>query len=304
MRFVFLVFVLVASNLQAEVTPLGILNIDFSGSSEPALVYASDGVIYEVDSNNKSLLAQLEFAKNQQLEVDLEITDNGELTDTLEIRDEILGLTPLNNKTYSALMSDPKFFGNIKNGGPTPELMNEKVTDFDSLEDATEYFKTQRTDTKRRSQCYNRAHVWAWELLKRQYKGEKIHVGKLWIFWSKFYTRKYRFKWWFHIAPFVTVKGDLKVMDRSFMKAPIDTQEWVDNLVKVKITCKEVYKYSSYRQHQDTADCFFIKSSVYYWQPFQIENLEKEGPERNKWVDGEIIRAYKNAISRWIRRVP
>ncbi len=53
-------------------------------------------------------------------------------------------------------------------------------------------------------------------------KSEKIFI---------FYTRKYRsydrsWKWWFHVAPMVRVKGQEVVLDTEFAKGPLTEYDW------------------------------------------------------------------------------
>ena len=136
-------------------------------------------------------------------------------------------------------------------------------------------FATMRRGIRNRSQCYNRAHVWAWELNKKVYNDRKIQVGKIWLFFTRKYIREYRYKWWFHVSPFVDVNSELRVMDRKFTKGPLPEKTWTDIFIYSKQRCTEVYKYSDYRDHQFATHCYVIKSSLYYWQPYQVDNVER-----------------------------
>ena len=67
-------------------------------------------------------------------------------------------------------------------------------------------YNKMRTETKRRSQCFNRAYVWSHELLKF----DNIHSKKILIY----YTNKFRAdldpKWGFHIAPMVVMENRIE----------------------------------------------------------------------------------------------
>lgn len=280
---------------------IGILNIDMEGS--PALIYGSDGKIYEADETNDELMSRLKFAQKNQVEVEINRGEFGQIQDMLDSREKIFEVSLVNKIIEIDTILNPKVYGHTKLFQSEGNLQNEDVTDFKDIETVGRLFKSQRSDTKWKSQCYNRAHVWAWEFYKRYYQGERIKAGKMWIFFSKNYIRRHEYKWWFHIAPYVTVNGNVKIMDKSFTKSPTAPSDWVNSVVDYKIECKEVYKYSEYSEDQDRASCFFIRTSLYYWQPWQIENAETKNEERVEWVEWELKKAYKNAIS-WFAKVP
>ena len=180
---------------------------------------------------------------------------------------------------------------------PTP-LDGYSLTSIYNLDDANKLFRSQRTRTKRRSQCYNRAHVWSYELKKRG-----VNSGKIWIFFTKRYIKEYRYKWWFHVAPYIKVKGQSEsiVMDREFTRKPETETKWKNIFMKNNAPCTTVEYYSDYRNYfwNGPKFCYIIKSSMYYWQPFNIENLEKGEPEKKSWVTKELEQAYRNAIRGW-----
>jgi hypothetical protein len=280
---------------------VGVLNIETSTShGELSSVYASDGRIYDVDSNRTKLIHQLQFAMEHDLEVKLDLLPiNEKLNILLNKRNEIVRATISARTADRSLVMGKKFSDRTKSITGLADLQNSYVTDFKSEEGVDNLFKTQKKNMRFRSQCYNRAHVWAWELNKKTYAGKKIQTGKMWVFYSRHFIRKYRFKWWFHIAPYVTVNKKVRIIDRTFMKSPVSPDQWLDNLSDIHLRCKEVYKYSSYKDHQDQANCFFIKSSVFYWQPWQIESVETQNQEKAKWVEYEIKKAYRNAFGRF-----
>ena len=70
-----------------------------------------------------------------------------------------------------------------------------------------------------------------------------------------------------------------------------------------KQACPVVYNYTDYSQNQYSSDCYVMKSSVFYWQPWQLENVEKRNQSRQGWNRYEVKKAYRNAIG-WFAKVP
>ena len=180
---------------------------------------------------------------------------------------------------------------------PTP-LTDYKHTVLGSYQEAQKVFRSQENGTRRRSQCYNRAHVWTYEMSKR-----KITAGKVWLFFTSRYIKEYKYKWWFHVAPYVKVEGEAEdtVMDRKFTKNPAPLTVWKDIFIYNRANCPTVEYYSDYRDNHFNGNkfCYIIKSSMYYWQPFNIENLEKGEAPKKSWDRGELEQAHKNAVSGW-----
>ena len=87
------------------------------------------------------------------------------------------------------------------------------------------------------------------------------------------------------------------------MKEPVDQKTWTDKFIKSQETCMEVNRYSNYSKNQQERDCYIIKTSLFYWQPFQIENLETKNEQRKSWQKYELKKAYRNAKG-WFSRVP
>ena len=108
------------------------------------------------------------------------------------------------------------------------------------------------------SQCYDRAHVWAYSAGKSY-----VHVRKSWIFFADHFIEKNHFKWWFHVAPIVSVKMQgivqERIVDRKFSEFPLKVNLWTDLFMVEKQTCKEIDRYTDYSEHPDENDCYLIK---------------------------------------------
>ena len=72
--------------------------------------------------------------------------------------------------------------------------------------------------------------------------------------------------------------------------------------MKNNARCLETQNYTTYEDNKWNEWCFLMKSSMYYWQPFNLENLDKEGTTKRGFVISELKRAYSNAMKRRARR--
>ena len=146
------------------------------------------------------------------------------------------------------------------------------------------------------SECYDRAHIWSYETFQRF----DVQSEKTFVFFADHYIEKYRFYWWFHVAPTVKVnmKGVIedRIMDARFSKYPLKEKLWTDMFMKNKVECKVAQSYSEYAYHPGESDCYIMKSPMYTWQPRDLEFLEKSGYEKTEFVPWEIKHAYKNAF--------
>lgn len=146
------------------------------------------------------------------------------------------------------------------------------------------------------TQCYNRAHVWGYELWKKY----QVKSQKIFLFFSRKYIREHDFGWWFHVAPLLKVKSwgsvSEKVIDPRFITAPRDIQWWTDKFVSSNEYCKEIQVYSDYADYPYTRDCFVMKVPMYIYQPLDLEMLEVWGVEKNKFNNLDLKWAYKEAF--------
>lgn len=145
------------------------------------------------------------------------------------------------------------------------------------------------------SQCYDRAHVWAWSAANSY-----VHLEKNWLFFADHFIEKHHFKWWFHVAPVANVKmqGTIqqRIVDRKFSEFPLKVKLWTDLFMVDKQTCKEIDRYTDYSEHPNEDDCYLITSTPYFWQPKDLETFAKSGTEKTNWVDWEIRHAFKHAF--------
>lgn len=254
------------------------------------LILTTSGDVFELNEDDTEALEAAKFSLTQKVLVDIDLVDLS-LNKILGIRENISKINMVNEElTYE---SESVFNTNV----PTP-LDGYELTKIYNMDDAKKLFISQRTRTKRRSQCYNRAHVWTYELSKRG-----VNSGKVWLFFTKRYIREYKYKWWFHVAPYIQVREQAEdvVMDREFTRDPLPLTTWKNIFMKNNAKCPTVEYYSDYRDHfwNGSKYCYYIKSSMYFWQPFNIENLEKGELVQRRWDRNELEQAYRNAIRGW-----
>lgn len=165
-----------------------------------------------------------------------------------------------------------------------------------SNEIAIDTFNKGRKDSKRVSQCFNRAHIWSFEWDNKY----QIQTSKVWLFFTRKYIRRYRFEWWFHVAPTVLVKTPEgvkeRVMDIKYLKGPATIKQWTDVFIRDRSDCPIISKYSDYSHHPESSLCYVQRSSPFYYQPVDLEKLELSGEEKNEWLSTDVKEAYREAF--------
>lgn len=260
------------------------------------LVLTDNGQIHEVSSSKLNTIEQLTNAKN--LELNVEFTFSKESTTERNIIESV----KVESVELSTLFSTKELLPEDRRDRYVPDPMeNYEITLIKNLDEAKYLFETMDKYARERSQCYNRAYVWAYEL----HQGHNVLSSKFWLFFTRKYIREFRYKWWFHVTPAVYVQNEyddevtIMTMDRKYMSGPTPIKQWTDFFIHNRAYCPQVSRYSSYRNNQHLEYCFLIETNMYFWQPFQIENLETRGwGLRDKWVQGELRRAYRDGFGR------
>lgn len=252
------------------------------------LIEAQERVIW-LNSNDVQNLSALKTAQENELEVLInfeEKTGDFKSAQLLETKTDEEVVCELYNPTPTAL------------DNYTPSILK-------NLNEANKLFNSMDANTKKRSQCFNRAHGWAYDM----WKNYKVNSSKIFVFYTRRYIEEYRYKWWFHVAPYVHVQTEYGVeefvLDRTFNSKPLRVKEWTDYFLrKTKPECPRVEKYSDYRQNQYAHDCYLILTSQYYRSPIELERLEKEGKQRLDWNYDLLKASRKQAFKNWREYYP
>ncbi|MCT4642092.1 MAG: protein-glutamine glutaminase family protein [Bacteriovoracaceae bacterium] len=273
-----------------------IVDIEDNGDEKSLDVLATyNGRIFKVNRENYELIDRLAVARDSGAEVELDL--NG-TTFGLNVLNKIEEVTDVTLLTTGELIENM----NITNK-PTP-MDNYTPTDLGTMEKAKKVFSSLRSvgKTKKRSECFNRAYIWA----KHMSDYYRINSMKILIYYSKKYRENIKnSKWWFHIAPMVKVGDKYIAMDRQFLSKPVTALEWENFFTKQipnkRYNCKHFVHYSeftkNYRNYNEW--CFIQYTSMYYWEPNDMERLEKTGQQQTRWKDSRIKAAAKQAFKRW-----
>ena len=171
-----------------------------------------------------------------------------------------------------------------------------KPTVLPNLAEVNSVFRRMNRRWQRDSQCYNRAHVWNYE----EFEKTGLLSKKVFIFYTRRYIRNYNFKWWFHAIPTVLAQHEGSIVERyldpMFAKAPLPQKSWTDIFIKSRRSCPVISKYSQYWNNQETEDCYLHFSSMYYWQPRDLDKFERTGIEKKFFIRSEVNHAYWEAF--------
>lgn len=209
---------------------------------------------------------------------------------------------------YQFSIDKERFITNAKEATPTVE--KEEKFQLDSPESPFNYIPTTVKDMEtaqryhnearynpKESQCFNRAMVWSYEW----WINHSLKSNKLLIYFSRTYIRKYDFEWWFHIAPYIHViengKVVERVMDIKYSSRPLEFQKWANIFLRNDAPCPVITKYSEYADYPYTGDCFFQRTHMYTYQPADLQMYEAWGYEKNNFRMEEVRGAYLEAFN-------
>lgn len=179
-------------------------------------------------------------------------------------------------------------------GQTTEEIYTPTIVS--GLDLAKEYFNEARYLNKE-SQCYNRAHVWSYEW----FTNRSVNSNKTWVFFTRRYIRKFKFEWWFHVSPSIAVMevdGVVreKIMDVKYGRGPMPLKQWTDIFMRDDAHCPKVETYSDYANYPESGSCYTMRSSMFYYQPFDVETKETWGTVKANWFESELKQAYLEAF--------
>ena len=244
----------------------------------------NNGRVFAVDGKNESLLSKLKAASYSRSLVELETTEPINKNKGLE---RVVDVSTLPTRK----IQKPIFF----------EHAPFEPTDLQSVELAEQMFSELIPRTKWWTECYNRAHIWS----RQMHKDHQVRSEKIFIFYTQKYRSEINGKWWFHVAPMVTVQGEEYVMDKEFTKEPLPVEDWEEifnvPMERTGYRCKRIDRISEYYQESNDHNeyCNIQKTSMYYWEPSELEKLEQQGVTKNKWIDWEIRAAAKEIFWSW-----
>lgn len=235
-----------------------------------------NGRVAFLNKNEKSLVAHhLTALKHKSVEA--RVDENSSLLSMHPLENQVDETKSL--ETYEAL--EPPLY---------------EPTIVPSFAEATQIFKRLNPNYKRSSECSNRAHVWANE----EFNKNKLKSKKVFVLFTASYINRVRFKWWFHVAPMLTVKEgnkiEKRVMDFMFAHKPLTVQEWTNQFVFSQRACLPTTKFSEYDVNPQTEDCYLMESTMYDWSPKDLSIQERHGRFKTEFSQSEIKTAYSEAF--------
>lgn len=189
------------------------------------------------------------------------------------------------------------FEAKLKNVAQTKRLLQEEPLDYSptAVTDAEiqNIFKRMNPYMRRKSECSDRAHVWAWDEFQKT--GTKSQ--KAFLFLTDTYIKRNRYKWWFHVAPmYTTTAGEKIVMDFQFLDRPVTFTEWKNLLVFSKRECVTEFRFLDYDAGADqTQDCYVKFEPMYYYIPGDI-GARENGRGKTNWNAFEVNSSRSRAF--------
>ena len=276
MKQIFTLILLLSTHFSyADVITSAIYSVD-KGDPKTFLVKFANGRVAYVGAHKKNLLSKLKLVSAKD-EIRAEVDHNYQLLDVQNVGENL-----------SAQKSQILYDENI------PPTFNPTV--LSSLKEVTQIFNRLNSNYKRGSECFNRAHVWAWE----EFIHNNISSKKVFVLFTASYINRNNFKWWFHVAPLVSFKSEKgteeRVLDYMFDRKPKTIKEWTDNFVFSHRPCKETRKFSEYDINPQTEDCYLMTDTMYIVSPMDLKNQELQGSYKTGFTQFELRMAYGQAF--------
>ena len=259
-----------------------IYDIDYaSGDQKDNLVLLNTGQVAKIPSGKSFILNQLTAGKNKNQTYNFTLDADRYIVraeETEEIQLPVDSAEAISDEKYTYV-----------------------PTTIASMDVAKKYFKEARYNPKD-SQCFNRAMVWTYEW----WRNHSLKSNKILIFFTRTYIRRYNFEWWFHIAPYVHVMDQGKVVERvmdvKYSSGPRKFQEWTDIFVNKDPVCPLITKFSEYADYPYTGDCYIIRTNMYTYQPADLQMNEAWNYTKTKFLMNEVRQAYLEAFDEVISK--
>lgn len=240
---------------------------------------------YQVSAQNLELIEKLQTAEEFNQVIEIETLEN-EITsmEVIEAGDDIIDFYNYDEELHP--------------------MTDYEASNVDSYEEAVRMFKYLKKRSKWFTQCFNRAHIWA----KQMYDRDQVDSMKIFIFYTKKYRRTVDGKWWFHVAPMIDVNGQYYVMDQEFTRKPTLEHDW-EKIFTYKLKkkgiegyrCKVIRNIKEYydKENQKSEYCNILITSMHYWMPLDMSNLDKKGLQQTEWSNRDLRSAAREVFWGW-----
>ena len=257
-----------------------IYDIDHGKENEETLIFLDTGQVVKLADNKSEILIDLVNSKKSKEVINIHLDQNRYITKV--------------EKINTALS-----FPNSPTTLPPQEPLEYIPTTIASMNIAKAYHREARYNPKD-SQCFNRAMVWTYEWWKKH----SLKSIKILIYFSRTYIRRYNFEWWFHIAPMVHVMDNgivvERVMDVKYGRGPQEFGKWTNLFMRNDAPCMMIDKFSDYADYPYTGECFLQRTSMYTYQPADLQMHEAWNYTKDKFLMTEVRQAYLEAFDETI----
>jgi hypothetical protein len=252
-------------------------DVDMGAAGEEPLVFLANGQVISYQSTDKIIHDQVKKAMSRKDTFAFTLNSERQI---IEMNLIAKNYAPISNKGRNLFLEEEMPY--------QPSILKDM--------DQARFFFYEARPTHKESQCFNRAHVWTYEWRTKK----NLYSSKVWLFFTRKFIRKYKFEWWFHVAPMVHVIADgavkERVMDIKYARGPLKLKQWTDIFMRDNSDCPVVQKYSDHANFPEAGSCFVMKSSMYYYQPVDLEQSELLGPGKSRWLEPEVSNAYLEAF--------
>jgi hypothetical protein len=272
----FILSSLLGGQVMADEFTSRVETIDEGEGNLPHLIKLENGRVVFLDETDKEELPAFHESMRNQEFLEIVVDEENSFESAQTVEDE------------SALTVDaPK---------QTVPSLNYTPMEIPSLAQARTIFSRMRRNYQNESQCYNRAHIWAYE----EFNKSALNSLKLFLFFTNRYIRNYRYDWWFHVSPMALVNEGgssvERVLDRRYTSGPLMVNSWTNIFIYSRRKCPVVQKYNDYRNNQEKEDCYLMPVSMYFWQPRDIVSRDNNGYEKKSFIRSEVDWAYREAF--------
>lgn len=249
-------------------------DVDYGKKGEDVLILLTSGHVAKLRPEDKRFL-EIVSIKNQNGWFNFTLDDDRYITQVEPSQ------SPIDEIDYSLSQSSEK--------------ETYIPTTIASMDVAKSYFKTARRTHKEETQCFNRAMIWTYEWWKKH----SLKSNKLLVFFTRNYIRRYNFEWWFHIAPYVHILHEGKVVERvmdvKYSSGPRTFREWTNIFMNKDPECPVITRYSDYADHPYVGECYIMRTHMYTYQPADLQMYEAWGYKKNAFNLQEVKGAYLEA---------
>ena len=256
-----------------------------------------------------STIYDIDYGNNTDDEV-LVLLSNGHVTKINHSNEFLMPYltdVKLKNKLFKFTLDEKRYITHLENletpKYAMPETCTTKTrinqeyvpTTIANMNLAKAYHREARYNPKE-SQCFNRAMVWTYEW----WKNHSLKSNKLLIYFTRTYIRRYNFEWWFHIAPYVHVIHEGKVVERvmdvKYTRGPLEFIKWANIFLHNDAPCPVITKFSDYADNPYAGECFLQRTHMYTYQPADLQMYEAWGYKKESFIMDEIRGAYLEAF--------